>query len=246
MKIAHISDIHLSKNGKIIWNTDTLYNFNRLLAKLNDITDLDAIVITGDLSDDGSKWAYKYIDNAFMKIGIPTYCVPGNHDSLPIFNDEYTPVFYSTSKTALINNWKFLFLNSVIPDDIDPTTNKSKGYISLEDLGFIEKELNEGLQTCICLHHPPLEPGGWLNRKLLDNRDELNSILLKFSNLKCVLYGHIHYHTQVKVSHILYSSAPSIGFAFDRDLPKFQIAKGNEGFSIIQLDDDVLVKRLFI
>lgn len=32
-----------------------------------------------------------------------------------------------------------------------------------------------------------------------------------------------------------YSAATSIGFAFDKNLPKFQIAKENEGFNLITI-----------
>ena len=95
--------------------------------------------------------------------------------------------------------------------------------------------MEEGLPTIIALHHPPLEPGGWLNRKLLDNRDDFNEIISQYP------YGHIHYYTDVKRGHIRYSSSSAVGFAFDKELPKFQIAKGLEGFSIIDIDKNEII-----
>lgn len=246
MKIAHISDLHLTERGKIIWDTDTLCHFNQMLNKLRAIDGLDAVVITGDISDDGSKWTYEYLDNALAKIDIPVYCIPGNHDSLPMFYQVYKPHFYSTCGRVIINDWKFLFLNSVIQDSKDLNTNMSRGYISNEDLDFIDKDLSDGLPTCLCLHHPPIEPGGWLNRKILENRYDFNNIIAKHSNARCILYGHIHCYTQMTIAQTMYISASSIAFAFDKDLPKFQITKGTEGFNIITLDENISVEKILI
>ena len=91
------------------------------------------------------------------------------------------------------------------------------------------------------LHHPPLEPGGWLNRKPLENRDTFNDIILG-SDVRLVLFGHIHYALQQTFNGILYSSAPSVGFAYDKELPKYQIAEGNEGISIISFDKSITIQ----
>lgn len=246
MKIAHISDLHLTEKGKIIWDTDILNHFNKMLTKLHNIEELDAIIITGDISNDGSKWTYEYLDNALAEIGVPTYCIPGNHDSLSMFYQIYKPHHYSTCKRVIMNDWKFLFLNSVMQDKNDLNSNMSRGYITREELDFIDKELDDEMPTCLCLHHPPLEPGGWLNRKLLDNRNEFNNLIAEHSNARCILYGHIHYCTQRKISQTMYISASSTAFAFDKDLPKFEIAQGSESFNIITLDKNITIEKIFI
>ena len=93
------------------------------------------------------------------------------------------------------------------------------------------------MPTIIAFHHPPIEPGGWLNRRLLENRDFFTKYISEKNNVKLVLYGHIHYHIQHRIGNTLFSAAPSIGYAFDKDMPKFQIAKGQEGFDIIDIHD---------
>ena len=46
---------------------------------------------------------------------------------------------------------------------------------------------------------------------------------------------------------IIYTSAPGIGFGFDKDLPKFQIADGTEGFNLIKLEqDNVIIKTVLL
>lgn len=247
MRIIHLSDIHLVNNGATIWNTDTFAHFSKAIELIKSIDKVDAIVVTGDLSNDGSEWTYKYIDQSFESLGIPTLCCPGNHDSTPMMLNDYVPSFYKVTPKTIIGDYKFLMLNSVIPDDEDPNTNKSRGLLSKETLEYMEEEIKEGIPTIVAFHHPPLEPGGWLNRKLLDNRDEFNNLIQDADNVKLVLYGHIHYHILNEMNGTIYVSAPSIGFAFDKDLPKFKIAQGEEGINIIDIiDKSVIIKKVLI
>ena len=65
-----------------------------------------------------------------------------------------------------------------------------------------------------------------------------NRTLSNYDNARIVIYGHIHYFTDVLQGHVRYSSSSSVGFAFDKELPKFQIADGQEGFSLIEIEND--------
>ncbi len=247
MKIIHLSDLHLANEGKIIWDTDTVEHLHRALNTIKSISEIDLIVITGDISDDRSIWGYEYLDKNLSGLGIPIYCCPGNHDSMSIMREEYTPKNYRVEPKMKMKGWKFLFFNTVVPDDKDPSTNKARGMLKESDLEYLKRELEESVPTCIVFHHPPLEPGGWLNRKLLDNRDEFNEVIKRYDSVRLVLFGHIHYPIVCNMNGITYTSPSSIGFAFDKDLPKFQIADGQEGFNIITIDKEhIMVEQILI
>ena len=236
-----MSDLHLTRGGCPIWETNTMEHFNQSIDIIRGMQNIDAILVTGDISDDGSEWTYQYADRSFSILGIPTLCCPGNHDALKMMLEEYKPSFYQISPPSYkIEGWKIVMLNSVTPADESPDQNKARGFLSDESLDYVKQELEEGLPTIIALHHPPLEPGGWLNRRLLENRDEFNQIINSYPNARLVIYGHIHYFTEVQQGHIKYSSSTSVGFAFDKDLPKFQIAAGLEGLSLIEIDNDLI------
>ena len=224
-----MSDIHLTERGREIWGVNTLDHFCKAIRRIKNLDGIDGIFISGDLSDDGSRWTYKYIDKAFSDIGIPTFCCPGNHDNLDEFNNGYKPFFYSNCDIVELCGWNFILLNSAVCD-------MSKGL-------FCQEKLSNLIQKCkgrvgIVLHHPPIEQKGWLNRKLLENRDKFNDLIHHVENVRLVLYGHTHYHSKEIVNGIVYSSAPSVGFAFNPNLNKFEIADGEEGFSIIEIDGD--------
>ena len=248
MKILHLSDIHLTKHGEIIWGADTLSNLNKALDKIKEIPNIDAIIISGDISNDGSLWTYEYIDGQFGKLNIPVYCCPGNHDNIRVMMTEFSPKFIKIVDKTIIAGWQFYFLNSVVRDEKEPTQNKARGLLSKNSLCQLEQDLKQNnIPTIIVLHHPPKEPGGWINRRLLDNRNEFNDLIKQYNNVKLVLYGHIHYSTQNYNGNIIYSSASSIGYAFDKYLPNFQIAKGQEGFNLIELNNtEIHIERFFL
>ena len=238
MRIVHISDIHLTENGTEIWGINTLEHFQKAIHKIKEMDGLDGIIVSGDLSNDGSKWTYEYIDRAFEETGVPTYCCPGNHDNLEMFYQGYKPSYYKICEKFELCGWNFIMLNSAVPD-------MSRGYFNPDVLMRLLKSCDG--PVAIVLHHPPVEQDGWLNRKLLDNKSHFKKIIEHFHNVKLVLYGHSHYASFRTFEDIIYNCSPSIGFAFSPKLPKFEIACGEEGFSLIDTsNDDISINTILI
>lgn len=241
MKIIHMSDLHIADKGKPIWDTDTLAHFDAALERIETEENIDAIFITGDIADNGSEWAYEYVDEAMARLGIPTYVCPGNHDWVP--NMKNTLKFCQMPRAVKIGSWDFILLDSTMLDPDIPSKNRARGYITDDDLSSLNLIADKSdCPICILLHHSPIEPGGWMNRKLLENRDEFKSIIEQYNMIKLVLFGHIHYPLIESTNNIIYSSAPSIGFAFDKDLPKYQILDGAEGYNVIYIDEERHIK----
>lgn len=237
MKIIHMSDLHIADKGKPIWDTDTLAHFDAAVERIRTEVNIDAIFITGDIADNGSKWAYDYVDNRLAQLGIPTYLCPGNHDWLPNMKKAFN--YCKIVPFLEMGGWEFVFMDSTIKDPDDANKNKARGGLKEGDFKFItEIAMDSDLPICLLLHHSPIEPGGWMNRKLLENRKEFKSIIEQYNMIKLVLFGHIHYPLIESTNNIIYSSAPSIGFAFDKDLPKYQILNGAEGYNVISIKDN--------
>ena len=232
MKLIHISDIHLTENSHEIWGVKTHEHFFKAIQKIKCLDSIDGIIVSGDLSDDGSRRSYEYIDRAFAEVGIPTFCCPGNHDNLDEFYHGYKPLFYRTCETFKLGGWTFIMLNSAV-------NGMSKGFFNPDTLTKLIPP-NSG-SVAVVLHHPPIEQKGWLNRKLLENRNEFNDIIHQNKNVKLVLYGHTHYHSENVINGVIYSSASSTGYAFDPSLPKFEIAYGKEGFNVIEFQNNIIM-----
>lgn len=235
MKIIHISDLHIADNGEPIWGTDTKAHFDRAIEKISHEKDIDAIFITGDIADNGAAWSYEYVDQAMFKLGIPTYVCPGNHDWGPTMCEKLK--YCKMLKSETIGDWRFVFMDSTVIDPDDASKNKARGYFKNSDQQYLEFTLPASDRpTCILLHHSPIEPGGWMNKKLLENRQDFKEFISNYESVKLVLFGHIHYPMTEVHNEVLYSSAPSIGFAFDKDMPKYQIMDNQEGYSIIHIN----------
>ena len=236
IRLLHISDIHLTDHGEPIWGVNTMEHFHRLMNSVKQHSDVNAIIVSGDISNDGSIWSYKYADGMFKELGIPTYWCIGNHDRLDSLQGSISYCEYLSEVNIL--DWGFIMLNSVIPDEINPDKNKARGFVSEEQLDLIRDASARYENLAIVLHHPPIETGGWLDRRILDNRRDLVSCIDECKNVKLVMYGHIHCFTNFEHCNIRYTSAPAVGYAFNNDLPKFEIDYGAEGYSIVEINDD--------
>ena len=229
MKLIHLSDIHLADEGKSIWGVNPKERLDYTINKISQIKDVDAIIISGDLSNDGSAWSYEYIDYCFAKLNIPTYCCVGNHDS----KDQMISIlsFIKVEPITFIDDWKIVFVDSTIK-------GKGKGYVDEKELSFLKKEISEYSENIIVvLHHPPLLPGGWCNKKVLTNHNELRETLTTSKNVRLVLFGHIHSFTQEEVNGVIFHSTSSTYYAYDKELPQYVKADGKEGFSIITIKE---------
>lgn len=245
MRLLILSDLHITENGNPIWDTDTLSHFQKAIRRINMLNNIDAIIVSGDIADAGSLWVYNFVYEQLSILGYPTYYIPGNHDSVAnmrsiIDKEHFLTPFY-------VKDWKFIPLNSVMPDDTLPGKNMGRGYLAESDIFKLIHELDTDRNICLILHHPPIAQDGWLNRKLLENMSTFNEIISQHPNVKLVLYGHTHYHSVKHMGHTTYICAPSIGFAFDKDLPKFQIASGEEALLLIEANDmEIVCKQIHI
>lgn len=78
----------------------------------------------------------------------------------------------------------------------------ARGYLSDDTLGFIGTEVTKDDKPVImAFHHPSIEPGGWLNRKLLENRMIFNAFISNYSNIRLILCDHTHYSCQHQIGH---------------------------------------------
>lgn len=236
IRILHISDIHLTEQGVPIWGVNTLKHFHTLIDGIKTLPNIDAIIISGDLSNDGTRWTYEYADGIFLQLGIPTYVCMGNHDNFVSLNNHTH--YCKNVRELQIKDWGFLFLNSVIPDIDNPDKNKARGEVDKGQLEFIRGASSKYKNVVLVLHHPPIETGGWLDRRILENRTELIECIQGCRNIRIVMYGHIHCYTNYTQSGVLYTSAPAVSYAFDNRLAKFEIDYGAEGYNLIEIENN--------
>ena len=63
MRIIHMSDLHLTSDKHPIWGVDTYEKFTKALNSIGSIPNIDCIVVSGDIADDGNLLTYQYADD---------------------------------------------------------------------------------------------------------------------------------------------------------------------------------------
>ena len=224
MRFAHISDLHIDSAKQVIYGVNPCKNLEKALAVLSGIKDLDAIILSGDISNDGKEASFLQADAMLSEISVPVYCVLGNHDSRLVVErllEERKLKALRFVKDVVLAGYKFLFLNSVKEES--PEENMSRGFISCDDLERIDSEASLFPGNCILvMHHPALEVDGWMDARILMNREEFKSVVAKHPNIVAILSGHNHCPSELTVGCCLYSIAPSVSTTFDSRGARFQ------------------------
>ncbi len=184
--LVQLSDSHLFADGagKLL-GVDTQDSLQRVIERvLQEQQQIDLILASGDLSQDGSAESYQRFREMTAVIPAPARWFPGNHDEVPamqaacVDSDLLEPVID-------LGNWRVTLLDSSIPGAVP-------GYLSEQQLALLERALSEAPDRhhLICLHHHPVSIGcKWMEPIGLRNPDALFAVLERFSQVRAVLWG---------------------------------------------------------
>jgi 3',5'-cyclic-AMP phosphodiesterase len=237
LRVIQLTDIHLFATSEQslmgITTRASLLPIVEQIAQIQPAPDL--LFLTGDLSQDGSPESYAQIVELLKPLNLPIYWLPGNHDCFEVMERSLAEPPFLADKSFIQSGWQFLLLNSQVPGEVP-------GYLSSTTLDWLKDELtaNPTLPTTIAFHHPPLSVNtAWLDSSALQNPDELFQIIDRYSQVKLVLFGHIHQEVEQVRSGITYLGCPSTCFQFARDHQTFTLDVDRyPGFRILDLAAD--------
>ena len=139
MRFAHISDLHIDSSKQVIYGVNPCKNLEKALAILSGLEDLGAVILSGDISNDGKEASYLLADAMLSELSVPVYCVMGNHDNRVVVKrllEENKLTTMHFVKETVLAGYKFLFLNTV--KEVSPGENMSRGFISREDIERVD------------------------------------------------------------------------------------------------------------
>ncbi|MEM1241993.1 MAG: metallophosphoesterase [Cyanobacteria bacterium P01_H01_bin.26] len=152
----------------------------------------DGLLLTGDLAERGEAAAYGHLVSEIAPLKLPTYWLPGNHDSLGTLRPILDSLPASQGlKSVDLGAWQLILLNSVLPQ-----ATVGEGCLSSRQLQRLEADLTRHptKPTLIALHHHPVPVGiDWVDQMQLQNAGELLALLNRFANVRVVVFGHIHH-----------------------------------------------------
>lgn len=206
IKLVQITDTHLFADPDgALRGVPTLPALRATLsAARDDIAASEAVLATGDLVND-DPGGYVHFRREFAALGKPVLCLPGNHDDVPAMCAALTGEPFQLDGVFDRGNWRVLQLDSTIAGEIG-------GALSEASLQQLDRELARapGRHVLVCLHHHPVTMGSrWLDSVGLSNKDAFFQVLNRHSNVRGVLFGHVHQVLDVMVEGVRVLATPS-------------------------------------
>jgi len=242
--LAQLSDLHICDEWE---GVEPVAQVERVVEAIRALPNpLDAVLVSGDLADDGSLESYARARELLERLDAPIYVLPGNHDDrgrlreafgLPGAGNE--PVNY----TAEVGGLRVVVFDSNVP-------GRDAGEYSQEQLRWLDETLRErpGAPTLLALHHPPLPTGvpEWdeINLTAAD-REGLAEIVAQHPQLRIIAGGHLHRTAAGAIGDCAVLSAPSACLQvrpnFEHDEVEFI---GPPGFALHVLRDGELSSQV--
>jgi Icc protein len=189
--LVQLSDLHIggTENGM-----DPIPRLEAVIEAVRSLPNPpDAVLVSGDLTDDGAAEGYMVAREMLARLGVPLHVIPGNHDDrarlreafeLPGEGDD--PINYS----AMVGELRLVAFDSIVPGQ-DP------GDFPSEQLRWLDGELaaEREVPTLLALHHPPLATGiaEWDAINLLaPQREALAGVVARHPQVLGVVGGHLH------------------------------------------------------
>lgn len=206
--LAQLSDLHIgaSENG-----FDPVPHLEAVVEAVRSLPNRpDAVLVSGDLTDDGAVAGYEVARDLLGRLEVPLRVLPGNHDDrgrmraafdLPGEGDE--PVRYS----ADVGDLRLVVFDSNVPGQ-DP------GRYDPGQLRWLDTELGAEPErpTLLALHHPPLATGieEWDGINLEPGqRPALAEVVSRHPQLRAIVGGHLHRVAASALAGVPVLAAPS-------------------------------------
>lgn len=189
IELAQLTDTHLFGDpARALRGVPTLPALRATIAAARqDLADCDAILATGDLVQDDPA-GYAHFRAEFARLERPVLCLPGNHDDVPAMRAALAEPPFQCGGTWDAGAWRVILLDSTIPGE-------TAGRIAASELAFLEQALAAvpDRHALVCLHHHPVPlHSRWLDGVGLENGPQLLALLRRFSNVRAVVFGHVH------------------------------------------------------
>lgn len=195
MRIAQITDLHVAEPDTYMRGfVDANAKLSAAVAFLNERADrIDAVVATGDLTNDGRPEQYRLLRELLEPLRLPLYLVPGNHDEVDEFRAAFAgtpwlpaegPVDYAVDDHEV----RLVGLDTTEPDRHDGVFHEAQAE-------WLDATLaaRPDVPTVVFGHHPPFFTRLWLFDAIrLTGADLLRDVVARHPQVRLVLSGHVH------------------------------------------------------
>lgn len=221
--LLHLSDPHL------MGGPDPLYGVVDSEARLIQLFEEvkasgarpEAVIFTGDLADKGDPEAYvklrAIVEPACEELGAEVIWAMGNHDNRANFRKgllDEAPNDAPVDRSYFVNGLRVITMDTSVP-------GYHHGELSPSQLDWLTRELDTPAPdgTILALHHPPI-PSILDLSVLVELRDQASlEAVVRNSDVRTILAGHLHYSTTASFAGIPVSVASASCYTQDLNVP---------------------------
>ncbi|KUO20529.1 metallophosphoesterase family protein [Streptomyces dysideae] len=209
MRILHLSDTHIDRtDAPNTYGVNATESLRLMLAELRHQRDVDAVVVTGDIADEGAVEAYttaRELIGAFARsLGAAVFFTTGNHDErgafakvlgsghLGVDGEERAETVLESAAgeraaVSTVGGHRFVTLDSLVPGGVHGQLSE----LQLEWLrGVLSTPAEQG--TVLAFHHPPIALDVEVQRLFGLRNPEALADVIRDSDVRVVLTGHFH------------------------------------------------------
>ena len=230
--LVQLSDSHVSAEPDTEYRgCRPLENLKRLAPVVRDLSP-DAIVLSGDVSEDGSAESYRRVADLVEDWGKPVAWLPGNHDERPVMEQALDRPGFVAGPVCRFGGWQVVLLDSAWHD-------RPEGELNDQRLAPLD-ELDGKQPALVFVHHQPIAVGSpWIDKYPLVENGRLWQ-RLDNRMVKAVAFGHVHQVFEGEHEGIACLSAPSTVANSHRDTTKFTLDEIGPGLRWFKLWPDGL------
>lgn len=236
--LVHISDTHLVGHGNDLYGAvDSAAQLRRMFDELAaSHARPDALIFTGDLADKGEPDAYRTLRSIVTPVaeslGAQVIWAMGNHDDRAHFRSgllDQPPSDNPVDAVYSVDGLRIITIDSTVP-------GRHYGEITPTQLRWLAGELACPAPhgTILVLHHPPV-PSVLDLAVLVELRDQRDlAEVLRGTDVRSILAGHLHYSTTSTFAGIPVSVASATCYTQDLNVPSGAL-RGRDGAQAINL-----------
>ena len=234
LKLLQITDCHLFADPEAsLLGVPTEESLEAVLAAVAKDR-FDFVLLTGDLTQDGSPEAYRRLRRRLAAMGAPWAWLPGNHDDPAAMADCLQEAGQPVAREAVVGDWVVILLDSTVP-------GSDAGRLGEGELARLDRRLAEHARrhALVALHHHPVDMGtAWLGPIGLDDGAAFQEVVRRHDNVRAVVWGHVHQAFEVQRDGRWWMSAPSTCFQFKPRTREFALDELPPGWRELELGAD--------
>lgn len=207
-RIVQITDCHLLADFNGVYNgCQPAAHLQQIVLSLANCLP-DALILTGDLTQDHSRASYQLLADIFANISCPVLLLPGNHDDLSELLWLAQTSNLQLADSLVLARWQLFLLNSKGPSPA--------GSFDCNKQAALQQQFSQSNQPYFWLfmHHHPLPLNCFIDKHGLTEQADFWALLLTEPKVKGVAHGHAHlaYHRHYQGVEVVGCPASSVQF----------------------------------